>query len=309
MDNNNENINSENGNPNGEAKKRKNKLDGLRVDNYDIINDLDEPLYTTDPIIIIPNINSETNVNDEKKDFVEEKVSPKPKKKNEESTRVKGEYDKIKDDVTPINYSFEDHLASDDDLPNLGEIEIYDYDSDITVVNNQSMEVLESLVDLYLSDVPNLKDNSYIKNKMKEDAMVYAEAIFLTRMTRKNFLNQMRQIDNGDNSPRQHEVLNQTIKEIRENAKFLSGQRTELEKFYKNLRIDLGYDQIEKPVEKEEVKVKDVKVDEPTGSTEIVKVEEKDDGVIMDNKKLNELIQSAMLARMENNDRNKRKPN
>ena len=86
---------------------------------------------------------------------------------------------------------------------------------------------------------------------------------------------------NGDNSARMHEVVNQTIGQIRENAKFLSGQRTELEKFYKTLRKDLGYDDIENdtPV-KEEDKSDNSKNDE---------------GEIMDNKKLNDLIKQAML--------------
>jgi hypothetical protein len=36
-----------------------------------------------------------------------------------------------------------------------------------------------------------------------------------------------------------HEVVNQTIGQIRENGKFLSNQRSELEKFYKTLRSDM----------------------------------------------------------------------
>jgi hypothetical protein len=109
------------------------------------------------------------------------------------------------------------------------------------------MEVLESLVDLYLSDVPQLKEHPYIKNKLRDDALVYAETIFLSKMTRKNFLSQLRQVDNGDNSARMHEVVNQTIGQIRENSKFSSTQRTELEKFYKGLRKDLGLNEIESP--------------------------------------------------------------
>lgn len=167
-------------------------------------------------------------------------------------------------------------------MPDLGEIEIYDYDSDLTVSSQQSMDVLESLVDLYLSDVPQLKDHPYIKNKMKEDAMVYAEAIFLSKMTRKNFLSQLRQIDNGDASARMHEVVNQTIGQIRENAKFLSGQRTELEKFYKTLRKDLGYSEIENP----EIKQSEQSSEEGTTG---------EGGAIMNNRELNELIKNAML--------------
>jgi hypothetical protein len=190
-------------------------------------------------------------------------------KSENERNRLQDEFEQIQSEGTDFDIS--KHLAKPEDLPNLGEIEIYDYDSDLTTSSQQSMGVLESLVDLYLSDIPQLKDHPYIKNKMKEDAMVYAEAIFLTKMTRKNFLSQLRQIDNGDNSARMHEVVNQTIGQIRENAKFLSGQRTDLEKFYKTLRKDMGYNEIENP---------DIKTDEADGQSA-------KDGVITSNRDLN----------------------
>ena len=99
-------------------------------------------------------------------------------------------------------------------------------------------------------------------------------------MTRKNFLSQLRQVDNGDNSARMHEVVNQTIGQIRENAKFLSGQKTELEKFYKTLRKDLGYNEIEN---------QEIKKPEEDGG------EDQPDGSIMDSRSLNEMIKQAML--------------
>lgn len=201
-------------------------------------------------------------------------------KSDQERNRLQDEFDQIQSEGGEFDIS--KHLAKPEDLPDLGEIEIYDYDSDLTVSSQQSMDVLESLVDLYLSDIPQLKDHPYIKNKMKEDAMVYAESIFLTKMTRKNFLSQLRQIDNGDNSARMHEVVNQTIGQIRENSKFLSGQRTELEKFYKTLRKDLGYNEIENP----EIKQTEASDDEDTK-----------DGSIMDNRSLNEMIKQAMLGK------------
>ncbi len=201
-------------------------------------------------------------------------------KSEQERNRLKDEFDQIQSEGGEFDIS--KHLAKPEDLPDLGEIEIYDYDSDLTVSSQQSMDVLETLVDLYLSDIPQLKDHPYIKNKMKEDAMVYAEAIFLSKMTRKNFLSQLRQVDNGDNSARMHEVVNQTIGQIRENAKFLSGQRTELEKFYKTLRKDLGYNEIENP------EMKQSEISE-TGDNQ-------PDGSIMDNRSLNEMIKNAMLS-------------
>lgn len=198
-------------------------------------------------------------------------------KTEKEKNRIKDEFDQIQSENSDFDISR--HLARAEDLPDLGEIEIYDYDADLTVSSEHSMEVLESLVDLYLSDVPKLKEHPYIMNKMKEDAMVYAEALFLAKMTRKNFLNQLRQVDNGDNSARMHEVVNQTIGQIRENSKFLSGQRTELEKFYKNLRNDLGYNEIAP------------ESDENT--------EDNNEGNVMDNRKLNDMIKNAMIKKSD----------
>lgn len=207
-------------------------------------------------------------------------------KSEKERNRLQDEFDQIQSENGEFDFS--KHLAGPDDLPDLGEIEIYDYDTDLTVSSQQSIDVLESLVDLYLSDLPQLKQHPYIKNKMKEDAMVYAEAIFLSKMTRKNLLNQLRQVDNGDNSARMHEVVNQTIGQMRENSKFLMGQRTELEKFWKTLRKDMGYNEIDNP---------DMKQQESSSENT------PSDGAIMNNRDLNELIKTAML----NKDADKKK--
>lgn len=200
-------------------------------------------------------------------------------KSEEQRNRIKDEFNEIQSESGEFDISR--HLARTDDLPDLGEIEIYDYDTDMTVSHQKSLEILESLVDLYLSDVPQLKEHPYIRNKMKEDAMVYAETIFLQKMTRKNFLSQLRQVDNGDNSARMHEVVNQTIGQIRENSKFSSTQRTELEKFYKNLRKDLGLNEIDSP--------------EVQRAIESTQTESIDSGEVFDNRKLNDLIKNAML--------------
>ena len=207
-------------------------------------------------------------------------------KSENERNRLKDEFEQIQSEGGDFDIS--KHLAKPEDLPDLGEIEIYDYDSDLTVSSQQSMDVLESLVDLYLSDIPQLKEHPYIKNKMKEDAMVYAEGLFLQKMTRKNFLSQLRQVDNGDNSARMHEVVNQTIGQIRENSKFLMGQRTDFEKFWKTLRKDMGFNEIENP---------DIKNNEELSESTNT------DGEIMDNRKLNDLIKNAMISKEEGKDK------
>jgi hypothetical protein len=205
-------------------------------------------------------------------------------KTDKERNRLQDEFEQIQSENSEFDIS--KHLATTEFLPDLGEIEIFDYDTEITVSVQQSLDVLESLVDLYLSDVPQLKEHPYIRNKMREDASVYAEAVFLVKMTRKNFLSQLRQVDNSDNSARMHEVINQTIGQIRENAKFVSNQRTELEKFYKNLRKDMGYNEIENPEIK---KAEDLKQEEQAG----------EEGAIMDNRKLNEMIKNAMTQKKD----------
>lgn len=200
-------------------------------------------------------------------------------KLEKEKSRLTDEFDLIQEENKEFDIS--QHLATIDDLPDLGQIELYDYDADLTMVTQKGMEVLESLVDLYLGEFPELKHNAYIRNKMKEDAMVYAETLFLQKMTRKNFLSQLRQVDNGDNSARMHEVINQTIREVRENSKFASTMRSDLEKFYKDFRGDL-------------MEVADkMKQNNPQSQSD----DSVDDGQIVDSKKLNDMINEALLKK------------
>jgi hypothetical protein len=168
-------------------------------------------------------------------------------KKEDKINDLQNEFNRIQEDNKELDVS--KYLAKREDLPDLGEIQIYDYDADLEDSKNQATEVLESLVDLYLGDNPQIAHHDYIIKKMKEDAQVYADTIFLQKMTRKNFLTQLRQVDNGDTSARMHEVINQSISQIRDNIKFSQSQRTELEKFYKEMRIDLGLNEMSESME------------------------------------------------------------
>ena len=199
-------------------------------------------------------------------------------KKDQKINDLKNEFERIQEGTKEIDIS--KYLAKKDDLPDLGEIEIYDYDADLVEASEQSMNLLESLVDLYLGDSKKIIEHPYIKNKMKEDALVYAETIFLSKMTRKNFLTQLRQVDNGDNSARMHEIINQTVGQIRENSKFSSTQRTELEKFYKEIRNDLGLDELS-----------------DVGSIQQETEQEKEDSTILDSRGLNAMIDKYLKSK------------
>lgn len=206
-------------------------------------------------------------------------MAVKKTKKQIELDRLKDEFDMIQEENK--DFDFSQHLAKIDDLPDLGSVEIYDYSSDLEVATQKGMDVLESLVELYLGEFPELKNNSYIKNKIREDALVYAETLFLQKMTRKNFLSQLRAVDNGESNARMHEVINQTIREVRENSKFASTQRSDLEKFYKDFRNDLS-----------DVAAK-MKIFNSSSSSDGMS----DDGQVIDSKNLNDMINAAILKK------------
>jgi len=141
------------------------------------------------------------------------------------------------------------YMATPEDMPDLGEIEIYDYDSDLDKTKEEADDYLNHLADLFLGDDDNIRTHSYIVRRVKEDADVFAQMKFLQNMTVKNCITQLRQIDNGDNSARMHEVVNQTISQMRDNIKFSQNQRTDMEKMYKDLRKDLGLKDISDKME------------------------------------------------------------
>lgn len=195
-------------------------------------------------------------------------------KKDNKINDLQNEFNRIQEDNKDLDVS--KYLAKKEDLPDLGDIQIYDYDADLDDSNQLATEVLESLVDLYLGENPKISKHDYIIKKMKEDAQVYADTIFLQKMTRKNFLTQLRQVDNGDNSARMHEVINQSISQIRDNIKFSQTQRTELEKFYKEMRKDFGMNEISESMEQKNI-------EENTDNT-------KEEGKIVDARSLNNMI-------------------
>lgn len=196
-------------------------------------------------------------------------------KKEEKINDLQNEFQRIQEENKELDVS--KYLAKREDLPDLGEIVMYDYDADIEEAKAQGKEVLGTLVDMYLGDNPVIVQHPYIQKKMEEDAQVYADTIFLQKMTKKNFLTQLRQVDNGDTSARMHEVINQSISQIRDNIKFSQSQRSELEKFYKETRRDMGLNEISE-----------------TMNQKNVSEEDKEEGKIFDARNLNNMIDNYL---------------
>lgn len=170
-------------------------------------------------------------------------MSKDKKNKNKEKLEsLEDEFSKIKEEH---KVDFEQHLVDpEEDLPGFGEIDVYDYESDLEEVKNVSKKVIENLADLYLGDSPDVINHPYIQQKMLEDMYDYADTKFLSKMGRKLLLQQLKQIDSGDIGARMYEVSNQTIREIRENIRESRSSRVEIENFYKNIRLDLGLNDI-----------------------------------------------------------------
>lgn len=179
-------------------------------------------------------------------------------KKDEKISELKDQLNRIQSDHGDIDIN--KYLATTDDLPDLGDIEIYNYNKDIVDSKTKADTVLTALADLYLGDDPNILKHPYIKLKMEEDANIYAETIFLQKMSKKNYISQLKQIDNGDNSARMHEVVNQSANQIRENIKFTTTLKTDMESFYKTLRKDLGMTELS---EVNEDKIAETSEDKP----------------------------------------------
>lgn len=131
-------------------------------------------------------------------------------------------------------------VDNDEDMPGFGEIELYDYSSDIEKSKEVGQQLLSDLVDLYLNDVPDVKDHPYIKSRMREDAEYYSQMKVIQKLSEKLLLQQMRQIDAGDVAPRMYEITSKLIGEMRENIKDGRKAKLEIEDMYKKMRLDLG---------------------------------------------------------------------
>ena len=163
-------------------------------------------------------------------------------KNEKEKSRLDQEFEMIQNEGTHVNV--EQYLVTAEQLPDFGKIEIYDYDKDLAETSSDSLEILQSLVDLY---VPEIKDNPYILSKMKEDARIYGSSQFLERMSQKLLIQQLKQIDSGDSSARMFETSIMSMKEMRETLKDGRTAKSEIEKMYKQMRSDLGLNEIQQP--------------------------------------------------------------
>jgi hypothetical protein len=171
-------------------------------------------------------------------------------KNDEKRSTLEDEFAKIQSEHKDSD--MEKYLVDvEEDLPGFGELEIYDYDTDLESSKDISEGVIESLVDLYLGDAPEIKNHGYVQQKKLQDMQDYADSRFLTKMSKKLLLQMLRQIDNSDNSARMYEVATKLIETNNNLNKDSRVSRSEIEKFYKEIRVDMGLNDLSKNTEVE----------------------------------------------------------
>lgn len=141
---------------------------------------------------------------------------------------------------TESDLPIEQMMVKGEDLPGFGNTPIYDYEKDVDESIDKAKGIITSLADLYLGDSKKAIEHPYIKNKIEEDAAIYAESIYLNKWSRRLIIKLMEQIDSGDAGARMYEVYNQLLKQMADSNKDNRTSKTEIEKFYRDLRIDLG---------------------------------------------------------------------
>lgn len=196
--------------------------------------------------------------------------------KDNEKRRIDDEFDMINGSSKELDV--QQFIMKPDELSDFGPIQEHDYLGEIDRTQEEAKPILEDLVSLY---VPEIKGHPYLIRKINEDARVYSKSLFLEKMIERLFIKQLKQVDLGDSSARMYEVINQTIKEIRETNKDGRTARTEIEKIYKEMRKDLGLNELSA--------VSEVKDDKPTESN----------GRIIDTAELNNRLEELLKNKDE----------
>lgn len=131
----------------------------------------------------------------------------------------------------------EDLFPSDDLLPGLNDVELFDYEKEIGEIQLDCEETLECLSSLYLNAEEIDKKN--ISNIIKNDALALADLKFSLSCSKRGLINLMKQLDMGINDPLMYQAVGNFQKEIRDSVKMLYDIQKKMKDFYKDIRNEL----------------------------------------------------------------------
>jgi len=160
--------------------------------------------------------------------------------------KLKNNIDSLKENLIDLKFEGttplpENLFPENDTLPGLNmEIEVYDYDKDIEIINSEATETLDCISSLYLTDDNMLNKN--INKLIKNDSDEISDIKFSLSCAKRGLINCMRQLDAGSNNPEMHTAVNAYQKEIRESNKMIHELLNKMKIFYKDLRDELKTD-------------------------------------------------------------------
>jgi len=132
----------------------------------------------------------------------------------------------------------EDLLPSDDILDGINDIEIFDYQKEIEVIQIDCDETLECLSKLYLSADDIHSKN--LSNIIKNDSEALADLKFSLSCSKRGIINLMKNIDMGINDPLMYQSVGILQKEIRDSIKMLYDIQKKMKDFYKEIKEELA---------------------------------------------------------------------
>lgn len=139
------------------------------------------------------------------------------------------------DDVLDLNP--EDLLPSDDILDGINDIEIFDYQKEIDVIQIDADITLECLSTLYLSADDIQTKN--LSNIIKNDSEALADLKFSLSCSKRGIINLMKNIDLGVNDPLMYQSVGVLQKEIRDSIKMIFDIQKKMKDFYKEVKKEL----------------------------------------------------------------------
>jgi hypothetical protein len=131
----------------------------------------------------------------------------------------------------------EDLLPPMDLLDGISDIQIFDYEKELSEIQIDCNETLSCLSSLYLKaeDVEMKNINNIIMN----DAHALADLKFSLSCSKRGMVNLMKNIDMGLNDPELYKSLSLIQKEIRDTIKLVFDIQKKMKEFYRDIKTEL----------------------------------------------------------------------
>lgn len=136
-----------------------------------------------------------------------------------------------------LNLDPDELLPPLDMLDGIQDIEVFDYEKELSDIQVDCEETLNCLSSLYLKAEDIEKKN--IHNIIKNDSNALADLNFTLSCSKRGMVNLMRNIDMGLNDPELYKSLGIIQKEIRDTIKLAYDIQKKMKDFYKDIKEEL----------------------------------------------------------------------